>query len=406
MVEGKGFLIQDLLGRLPTGQWLRDHGAQVTGLCMCGAFDDRDHWFTGCCASTFGIAMDALMPCPLIEVPPLCQEDEGELRCFIEGKRVPVEEFEWSHESPTLYTDGSALFGGHAIQIAAAAVVQLDTHGQLTRWLTARVPTMLPQEAAGAECQAIELAARFIKHGHMTIYSDCLNVVRSWQASYSYRDDHKRPQAGWWRLTEPSDFSVLKIKAHMSKETARSAGVLEVHRLGNEWADSKAKHRAEQGRRLESARDFVDKVVAARNNTKQAISALCRSFDWHKEFNVRGLPAKIKRPRVYRKRHWPTWHHTRRCWVCSDCGHFSKVRLKGPCNDLRHLLDKTHDSHRLVLAKDTCSVHVLVCKMCGFFSSSRVVKLGHRCGAAGTYRSDNRELHRNKQCQESTRGKE
>jgi hypothetical protein len=297
-----------------------------------------------------------------------------------------VEHFEFDPNLP-IYSDGSCMQPTElSLARAGASLVQINEKGEILRSVQVAIPRWCPQTAAFAEHLAANLAYRFTK-GKFTLVTDCMSVVASALAGLAGACTGNKPMAGLWLDMREGDMTVVKVKAHRTREQAVMDGDPQ-HFDGNDAADRMAKEAA--------------KFYPAPKGTLEAQMAL--RLGWRKHYLWVGktlgcwtkqpgaphnkTPHKTKGKMKTANQHVLLWDSTFHVWNCRVClctfrkkpreaGQFCKAF---PAAQVSLAKTATEQGHKLWVCnyRDNTG-NLMYCGSCGCYAQLKGKGLREQC---------------------------
>jgi hypothetical protein len=142
---------------------------------------------------------------------------------------------------PRFFLDGSCVAPTTSFARATGALVQLGAGEVVENVVTFAVPASSDQTAAAAEhlCAAVFDACT---PAGGRAFTDCGSVFAAASGGLNAAEAERRPWAGIWRYLSWGWAAIFKVKAHLTREAARTRGE-EGLWAGNAAADRAAKSR-------------------------------------------------------------------------------------------------------------------------------------------------------------------
>jgi exonuclease III len=312
------------------------------------------------------------------------------------------------HLSGDVYVDGSCTT--HIVKElrrASFSCVALNNEGIETAVFIGAVPSSLPQTAQSAEYSAAA-AAVTLAEGPMSVYGDCLNVVKHWSQAGNRRTWARQSYGGLFSETTLSGADkyleqFVKVKAHQDIEAVRSHGSADdlQRAIGNDRADVWAK----TGLALHETDSVIEARVNAGVNcakevclTLAAVLPLFPATELVRPSDADRPPGESKRKKTGS---WPAnrkttvrlgvkhlWVEREHRWQCSVCLSttnnlaLSKARKGESCKgrrDVATTVEQPDLGHSVVQFSVKGSL-CFVCELCGgCFARNGGGKLAEPC---------------------------
>jgi len=313
------------------------------------------------------------------------------------------------HLRGDIYVDGSCTT--HIVKElrrAAFSCVALNDEGIETAVFVGAVPSSLPQTAQSAEYSAAA-AAVTLAEGPISMYGDCLNVVKHWNQAGNRRTWARQSYGGLFSETackRAEDFleQFVKVKAHQDIEAVRSQGSADdlQRAIGNDRADVWAK----AGLALHETDAIVDarvnSVVKCAKEVCLTLAAVLQLFpatELVRPSDADGPPGEKKNRKKTRKwsasrkiavrlgvkHHWVEHAHRWQCSVCLGTTNnlvLSEARKGESCKGRRDVATSVEqpDLGHSVVQFSVEGCLLFVCKFCGgCFARNGGGKLAELC---------------------------
>ncbi len=258
-----------------------------------------------------------------------------------------------------VFIDGSALWPSNAeARRAGWAVVMVDARGGMIGAVYGHMPAMEAddQTAGSAEMYALRRAAE-LSVVPLVAYTDykeaAEGAVKGEAATTSARVKHAAHWRAFWRAVEGTDFSVIKVKGHITEAEVAHDEHLMWKREGNRHADRLAKKGARAHYtdcQWEAAKATIEKQDYHADLCAWIGTAL---GEWPTEKRVRRRKADREAMRARRQRrrdearrvggHRVAWG--RDGWKCQDCG--AQARTQSGAKRLMNQPCKGHLTTRI-----------------------------------------------------------
>ncbi len=290
-----------------------------------------------------------------------------------------------------IYSDGSAtLHDIRGLGRAGCGSARVDRSGNVIRAFTVAVPRHLPQSSQAAEHLGVACSRRAINM-RATIKSDCLNVVRSANATGRTALGPSRLYAGIaldkWTMADRDKLieAISWVKAHRtSTGNEDEATALDIR--GNAAADRLAAEAV--GNHDQPSAEQKDRLLFFTSRAPlvaKAIGVALATFPAKEDRRLRRVPRPTSMEEARRlDLHWWTFQEDR--WRCTACGKWSTGEHLGPklrsekCGG--HMAESKASmwhslGHRIRVAGGAYTF--AYCSRCGAWGSRRSHKLQLRC---------------------------